>query len=205
MVAIDIKKLNLVKQLYYKGGRSMREIGEELGVSIDAVVYFMRKHNLKRRTLKEDSVVRFKNKPLSYSLREKLTIEQERLKITGIALYWGEGYKTEKSNGIDLTNSDVAMVRVFTHFLREICGVDEKRLRVLLYCYSNQDPKKLLRFWSKETRIPLSQFTKPYVRNDFKPVMLDKMPYGMVHIRYCDKKLLAVVRNWIEEMKEKYA
>ena len=205
MVAIDIKKLNLVKRLYYTDGHSMRETGEELGVSIDAVVYFMRKYNLKRRTLKEDSVVRFKNKPLSYSLKEKLTVEQERLKMVGIALYWGEGYKTEKSSGIDLANSDVSMVLVFLRFLREICVVDEKRLRVLLYCYSNQDSQKLIKFWSKSAKIPLNQFTKPYVRQDFNNAMLDKMPYGMVHIRYSDKKLLAVVKNWIEETKMKYA
>lgn len=205
MVAIDNKKLNLVKQLYYKDGHSMREIGEKLDVSIDAIVYFMRRHNLKRRTLKEESVVRFKNKPLSYSLKEKLTTEQERLKMVGIALYWGEGYKTEKSSGIDLANSDVAMVLVFLRFLREICVVEEKRLRVLLYCYSNQDSQKLVKFWSKSTKIPTKQFTKPYVRKDFNNAMLDKMPYGMVHIRYSDKKLLAVVKNWIEDTKLKYA
>lgn len=205
MVAIDIEKLNLVKQLYYKNNHSMREIGEKLGVSIDAVVYFMRRHDLKRRTLKEDSVVRFENKPLSYSLKEKLTVEQERLKMVGVALYWGEGYKTEKSSGIDLANSDVAMVLVFLRFLREICVVDEKRLRVLLYCYSNQDTEKLVKFWSKATRIPVKQFTKPYVRKDFNNAMLDKMPYGMVHIRYSDKKLLKVIKEWIEDVKIKYA
>lgn len=205
MVAIDNEKLELVKQLYFCEGYSMKRVAEALGVSIDAVTYFMRRHNLKRRTLQEDSAIRFKNKPLSYLVKEKLTSEQEVLKTVGVTLYWGEGYKTEKSNGIDLANSDVSMVRVFLSFLREICGVDEKRLRVLLYCYSNQDPKKLLRFWSKETKISLGQFTKPYIRSDFKPAMLDRMPYGMVHIRYADKKLLKTVIGWIEEIKIKYA
>lgn len=201
MVAINSKKLNLVRRLYYKEGYSMREVAEELNVSIDAVVYFMRRHNLKRRTLKEESVVRFRKKLLSYSIREKLTREQEKLKMVGIALYWGEGYKTEKSSGVDLANSDVSMVLVFLRFLREICGIDEKRLRVLLYCYSNQDTKKLLEFWSKKTLIPIEQFTKPYIRKDFNSSMLDKMPYGMVHIRYSDKKLLLVIKEWIEEAK----
>lgn len=205
MVAIDDKKLDQVKQLYYQEQYSMKKIGEKLGVSLDAVVYFMRKHNLKRRTLKEDSTLRFKNKPLSYCLRERLTAEQEKLKMAGIALYWGEGYKTEKSSGIDLANSDVSMILVFLRFLREICGIDEKRLRILLYCYSNQNPQKLMKFWGKATKIPLKQFTKPYVREDFNLAMLDKMPYGMIHIRYSDKKLLAVIKEWIECVKIKYA
>lgn len=205
MAAIGVKKLILVKHLYYDEYYSMKRIAEKLGVSPDAVIYFMRQHSLKRRTLKEDSVVRFMYKPLSYRMKENLTAEQEILKTVGVTLYWGEGYKTEKSSGIDLANSDVIMVKVFLRFLRGICGVDEKRLRVLLYCYSNQDSGKLLRFWSKETKIPLVQFTKPYVRKDFNPAMLDKMPYGMVHIRYSDKKLLKVMMEWIEETKIKYA
>lgn len=205
MVSIDNRKLELVKQLYYQEGYSMRMVAERLKVSIDAVTYFMRHNGLKRRTLKEDSAVRFKNKPLSYSIKEKLTQEQEALRVVGVALYWGEGYKTEKSNGIELANSDMMMVVVFIRFLREVCGVDEKRLRVLLYCYANQDPEKLVKFWSKLTKIPLKQFSRPYVRKDYKNAMLDKMPYGMVHIRYSDKKLLAVIKGWIEEIKIKYA
>ncbi|MDO8604172.1 MAG: hypothetical protein Q7K40_02090 [bacterium] len=205
MAAIDDNKLKLVKQLYYSDGYSMKRVGESLGVSIDAVTYFMRKHKLERRTLMEDSAVRFRNKPLSYSIKKNLTRDQEALRVIGVTLYWGEGYKTEKSSGIDLANSDVAMIAMFVRFLREVCGVDEKRLRILLYCYSNQDSKKLLRFWSNITKIPLEQFTKPYVRSDFNVSMLDKMPYGMVHIRYADKKLLKTVMAWMNEIKEKYA
>lgn len=205
MATIGNDKINSVKQLYYNKHYPMKKVAEKLGVSLDAVVHFMRRHNLKRRTLKEDSVIRFKNKPLSYSLKNKLTTKQKVLKTVGITLYWGEGYKTEKSHGIDLANSDIAMVLVFLRFLREICGVNKNRLRVLLYCYANQDKDKLLAFWSKKTRIPLRQFSKPYVRKDFNHAMLDKMPYGMVHIRYSDKKLLRVMKGWIEEMKTTYA
>ena len=28
------------------------------------------------------------------------------------------------------------------------------------------------------------------------------MPYGLVHIRYADKKLLTVIKKWIEEYKD---
>ncbi len=205
MVTLIDKKLNLIKKLYYQEQYSQRVVAEKLGVSIDAVVYFMRKHNLKRRTLKEDSAVRFKNKPLSYCIKKNLTAKEQALKIIGITLYWGEGYKTEKSNGIDLANSDVAMVLVFLQFLRKICHVNESRLRVLLYCYSNQNHKSLVNFWSKATKIPVKQFTKPYVRKDFNYAKMDRMPNGMVHIRYADKKLLAVIKGWIEECKIQHA
>lgn len=89
----------------------------------------------------------------------------------GTMLYWAEGAKSGKlgkNKIVDFTNSDPKMILVFLYFLREFCGIDEKRLRCLLYCYSNQNVYKLMRYWSKITHIPISQFTKPYIRSDFR-------------------------------------
>jgi len=74
---------------------------------------------------------------------------------------------------------------------------------VYLYCYSNQSIELLLNYWYKLTNIPKSQFSKPYVRNDFLPEKSGKMEYGMVHIRYADKKLLYQIDNWIKEYGKK--
>lgn len=124
------------------------------------------------------------------------------MKSMGVTLYWGEGYKAGQAHGIDFANSDIKMIQVFLKFLREICGVDEKRLRIYLYCYSNQNPPGLVRFWSKVTGVPKDQFTKPYIRKDFRLEKKDKMPYGLIHIRYSDKKLFLLIKKWIEEYKE---
>lgn len=201
MGAVDKNKLGIVKELYYKRLFPMKKVAESLGVSLDSIVYFMRKNNLKRRTLKEDSVVRFAKKPLSFKLKKVLSEDEKSLKIIGVTLYWGEGYKSVKSAGIDLANSDVDIILQFLLFLRKICGIDEKRLRVLLYCHANQNQKKLIEFWSRKTKISKGQFTKPYVRKDGNYDSIRTMPYGLVHIRYADKKLLSVVKNWIEEIK----
>ncbi|MEK7390890.1 MAG: hypothetical protein AAB635_02005 [Patescibacteria group bacterium] len=205
MATIDDKKVNLVKSLYYKDGLSMTEVSAKLGVSIDAVCYFMRRHHLSRRSPSESNRVSYLKKELSFHIKSNLTANQKILKTIGAVLYLCEGYKADKSHGIDFANCDPEMAVIFTRFLRTICGVDEKRLRVLLYCYSNQDTKELLNFWSRKIAIPKKQFSKPYVRNDYKIAKLNKMPYGLVHIRYSDKKLLAVVRKWISEFKQEYA
>ncbi len=120
-------------------------------------------------------------------------------------LYWAEGAKYTpdmRSAVIDFVNSDPRMVKLFLNFLRIICGVDEKRLRVLLYCYANQDIEFLKKYWYKVTEINFKQFTKPYVREDFLPEKSGKMRYGLVHIRYYDKKLLIQIYNWINEYLE---
>lgn len=203
MATLNNDYLPKLKKLYYEDKLSMEAIASSFGVSTDAVSYFMRKHSLVRRTASENEVIKFARKPLSYTLRTPKNESDRNLKIAGAILYWAEGYKTEKSKGIDFANADPMMVKVFVRFLREICGVDSRKMRVLLYCYSNQNVEKLIDFWSKMTRIPRSQFTKPYVRKDFREEQKGKMRYGMVHIRYSDKKLLAQVMQWIQEFKEK--
>ncbi|MEK7463955.1 MAG: hypothetical protein AAB610_02425 [Patescibacteria group bacterium] len=205
MAKIPQSKLEKVKNLYYVKKYSMKVVGEKLGVSLDCVAYFMRKNNLKRRTLKEEQKLRFENKIPSFGIRQKSKTTED-LKAIGAMLYWGEGYKGSVENPahqVDFTNSDADMIELFLKFLREIFVLDESRFRVLLYCYGDQDVPKLIDFWSKLTKIPKKLFSKPYVRSDFK-VGSRKMKYGVVHIRYHDKKLLLEIKKLINSYKVKY-
>ena len=199
------ENIEMIRQFYYDQKLSMREIAERIGVSLDAILSFMRKNDLKRRTYVEEAVTRFARKPYSFAPLYTLARDQESLKQAAVMLYWCEGGKAESLNGIDFANSDQRMVCVFLRFLREICCIDESRLRVYLYCYSNQKPQELIKFWSDVTKIPPAQFSKPYVREDFNLLKTGKMSKGMVHIRYSDKKLLQLMRQWIESYKEKFA
>ena len=182
----------------------MKKVADVLGVSMDALVYFMRKYDLKRRSVKENEKIKFARKPMSFKLSEKLDESDESLKVAGTMLYWGEGYKSVHAKNVDFANSDVAMIKVFLSFLRKICNINESKLRIYLYCYNNQNPKELLRFWSKATAIPLSKFTKPYIRKDFKKEKINKMKNGLIHVRYYDTKLLLQLLDWIEEFKQKF-
>lgn len=161
----------------------------------------MRRNDFVRRDRSESRKAQFEGEPLSFTARRNLTAQEQRLKIMGVMLYWAEGFKRESAAGIDFANSDPAMVKIFVRFLREICGVDERRLRCSVYCYSNHDSSKLIAFWSHLVRIPRSQFIKTYVRSDFKLEKVNRMPNGLIHVRYSDKKLLRIVLGWIEDYK----
>jgi len=194
--------LRKVKSLYYTKGYSAREVAEELRVSIDVIYKFMNRHGLERRSFEESNRIRFEKEKLSFSLKKRLTEKERQLKIAGIMLYWGEGSKSNPKNRlwtVDLANSNPKMIKIFLKFLRSICGINEKKLRVYMYAYSDQDIKKLLTYWQNITGIPLGQFTKPYIRRDFLPEKSGKMKYGLIHIRYSDKKLLLQIEKWIDE------
>ena len=144
--------LKEVKSLYYKKGLSAIKVGENLGFSVWQVIKFMKKNNLPRRNQAETHHLAFLNSPSSFKSKTNLTNKEKKLKIAGLILYWGEGAKTTNKN-VDLTNSDPLMIQFFLKMLREIYGVKEEKLKVLIYAYTNQNIKKLIDYWTEITGI----------------------------------------------------
>lgn len=204
-----ISKVQVVKlkKLYLKEGRSMMDISRYFGVSIDAVAYAMRKHGIPRRSFKEAARWSFENKKMTFKRRNIKGLKRVSSEIILAMLYWGEGFKGNENSylkTLDFANSDPKMVKLYIHSLRTLYEIEEKKLRILLYCYSNQDIPTLISYWSKLTKIPKSQFTKAYVKKD-PQVNVRIMKYGLAHIRYNDKKLLIEIKNLIEYVYRKYA
>jgi len=199
MATISDTKLNLIKN-YYQNGFSVREIADKLGTPFNATFYFLRKHKIPRRSARDSNALKFEKKPLSFKIKSKLSISEEKLKIAALMLYWGEGAK--RGHMVDLANCDEAVIMFFLRFLREICQVDENRLRVYTYCYSNQNIEEILKYWMDVTKIFKSQFNKPYIRTDFSMKAGRQMQYGMIHIRYSDKRLLSYIIEEIEKYKK---
>ena len=182
----------------YESGLSAQQVADQLGASLDAVFYALRKVNVARRTKQESNRLRFESKPLSYSIKPNLTAHDERLKLAAVMLYWAEGYKISKCT-IDFANSDPVMARLFIDFMRKICGVDESKLRCFIYAFDTQDIEELKRFWMNTLDVSGSQFTKPYIKTAIASKQGHRMIHGLVHVRYCDKKLLKQILDWIEE------
>ena len=182
----------------YQTGKSAKQVADHFDVRLDAVMYALRKLNVPRRSIQESNRLRFEGKELSYRVKTNLTDADEALKLAAIMLYWAEGYKAGGTT-VDFANSDPDMVRIFIRFLREICGVEESKIRGHLYCYEGQDVGKIRRLWSKVLAIPESKFSKPYIKQGSPGSRGPRMLNGLVHVRYCDKKLLKQVLVWIEE------
>ena len=112
-------------------------------------------------------------------------------------LYWGEGGKRSMS-GIDFANSDPVMIKVFLNFLRRIYRIKESRLRIYLYSYATLPTSDLIIYWSQITNIPPSQFSQPYIRPKSQQIH-DKMPYGLIHVRYSDLRLYNLIMDEIRQ------
>lgn len=185
-----------VRRLYWKEKFSVNEIADKFDVSYWMVYNFMKRNNIPRRTGSESNYATNRYKP-QFNVKENLTPEEENLRITGIMLYWAEGAKN--GHMVDFVNSDPNMIKLFLAFLRKICRISEERLGIYLYGYSYQNINKLKKYWSELTNIPLNQFTKPYIRKGNPNKSKRKLPHGLVHVRYSDKKLLTFINKWISE------
>ncbi len=80
-------------------------------------------------------------------------------KVVLATLYLGEGSKTHRGS-LMFGNSDPMIIDMFLTLLRYCFPVDEKKFRCTLQCRADQNIEKLNKFWSKITKIPLSQFYK---------------------------------------------
>ena len=95
-----------------------------------------------------------RNKHLAAALKDKDTA-----KIVLAVLYLGEGGKNRKGSLL-FGNSDPFIISLFLYLLRYCYDIDESKFRCTLQCRADQNIKKLEQFWSKITKIPLSQFYK---------------------------------------------
>jgi hypothetical protein len=114
------------------------------------------------------------------------------LLIAGMALYAGEGAKTD--GRVLFANSDPRMVALFLRFLRSFFDVDESRLRLRLYLHAGLDIDRATNFWSGLTAIPPQQFQKPYRAVPDHSIRHAKHPMGCPGIRYsCSKTHRAIM------------
>lgn len=184
--------------LYKDKFLSARQIAEKLKLSPSKVRYVLEKSDIKKRKISEAirylNITKF-NKGI-FKIKENLSEQEEKLRIAGTMLYWGEG--TKSGNCVTLSNSNMEMIVLYLKFLRNICGVSENRLRILLHIYSDHDEEKIKNFWSRITKIPLSQFSKTFIHNRNGGTYKKNSEYGTISLRYSDKKLLEVINYWIK-------
>ena len=120
------------------------------------------------------------------------------LKIAGAALYWGEG---NKSQGLAFSNSDPELVKFMMKWFREICQVPNKKIRACLYLHTGQNEKKMKKYWSRITSVPLNQFNKTIFKEEGSASRkYSQSQYqGTIKIQIHDEDLKHRILSWIEQ------
>lgn len=108
-------------------------------------------------------------------------------KVLCSILYWGEGSKT--GYRVAFINSDPTMVATFIKLLRLSFSLDESKFRALVHIHEYHNEAQIKNFWSNITGIPLSQFTKSYLKPHTKKVIRQGYK-GALRIAYADTKIV---------------
>ena len=172
--------------------RTLADIAQTLGVSKSSVSLWVRDvpftptlrlrgphrhphpaHEAKLRQIEE----------LNREGRERIgALSEEALFVAGVALYAGEGSKTDGE--VRFSNTDPAMVRLFCVWFRRFFDVDEKRLRGHLYLHQGLDLTATEAFWSALANIPTDQFHKPYRAVPDPSIRRNKHEHGCFSVGY---------------------
>ena len=116
-------------------------------------------------------------------------------KIALAMLYLGEGSKHQRGS-LMLGNTNPFIISLYMCLLRSCYNIDERKFRCTLQCRADQNIKKLEKFWSYVTKIPLSQFYKARIdpRTIGKPSQ--KLDYkGVCRIDYFSAELFIEIKK----------
>lgn len=113
----------------------------------------------KKRRLHLDRLKRVQDESLKFIHSFDLH-DQKMCKLLCSFLYWGEGGKVDLN--ASFINSDNKMVKTYVFLLRKAFKIDERKFRALVHIHDYHNEEKVKKYWSKITKIPLTQFTKSY-------------------------------------------
>lgn len=143
------------------------------------------KHNLKshvtdeinKRTLKEVKKINYSN---------------NIYKLLCSMLYWAEGSK--QATTVTFINSDPKMIAIFLFLLRKSFNTDDHKFKALIHIHEYHDELLLKKYWSKVTKIPITNFYKSYKKPHTKKRI--KPGYkGSISIRYHDYRIALELRS----------
>lgn len=138
-------------------------------------------------------------------IKEVKNLSRKSLFFSGISLYWAEGFK--KDNQVGFANSDPDMIRFFIRWLEACCGISKDRLKLRLGINEQykDSAENIEAYWTKELKIPRSQFQKPFFQKVQWKKMYDhpEQYHGVLRVRVSKSTdLLRKIHGWIEGIKK---
>jgi transcriptional regulator with XRE-family HTH domain len=173
---------------------TLQEIADELSVAKSSVSIWVR--DVDFEPIPRKRTARSNNGPNALR-RRKLTeiremdargrawigeLSEREFLASGVALYAGEGAKTDGDVGF--ANTSPEMMRFFCTWLRHFFEIDESRLRCRLYLHAGLDLVAANRFWSEVTGVPVEQFRKPYRPEPDDGIRNSKHIHGCLTVTY---------------------
>ena len=147
-----------------KFGYSIKTIAKELDAAQSSVSIWVRdvqltasqKNRLQANMHSSEAIEKRRQARLASELAKRTAIidaatlavssmTKYELFLVGIALYWAEGTKTQST--VEFTNGDPNMIRLMMVFFREVCNVDERKIRAHIHIHESLNVQAAEIYW----------------------------------------------------------
>lgn len=217
-ITIIVKIIEKRKSLELRrSGCSVKEIANDLGVSKGTISLWVKDVILSKKAKRsiENKMTAGQKASILTILTKTKNKEREATKFAKSVLsnfvtnnlfelilcamiYECEGCKINKE--VAFTNSDPNLIKIFIQLFRKSFDLDEKKFRVCVHLHEYHNINKQLNFWSKTLRIPIEQFSKPYLKKN-SGINIKIGYQGCVRLRYYDvsiaRKFRALSREFM--------
>lgn len=186
--------------MYIKKKLSMEQVANKLNCSANKVVYWMNRHELKRRSISDGVYAKHNPNGDPFLVRKPCTPKETLLHGIGLGLYWGEGTKANKGS-IRLGNTDPRLIKIFIQFLKQAYNINPKKLRFGIQVFSNMSPTRALKFWRNTLQVSETQFIKVIVTPSRGTGTYGrKIQHGVLTVYYHNRKLRDILCSEIEKI-----
>lgn len=203
-----------------KQGMAMGEIAKEINVSKSSISHWVRdiklssaqKNSLNKNghsisAIEKRRVSRLANTATRHkiiydaAMSEAESLKHSILWSVGVALYWGEGGKSQ--NLVRLSNSDPDVIKIMMKFFKQVCKVPSEKFRGHINTFEHNDIKKTEKYWSDISGIPLEQFFKTYKKNSVASLhKRNTLPNGTLQIYVLDTSLYFRIMGWMDYLRQ---
>jgi len=136
------------------------------------------------------------------AVKEATNLIKNPVFAAGLMLYWAEGDK--RSGGVEFSNSDPDMIKLMMKWFREFCSVPEEKFRIGLFIHTLHNKEGCLNFWSNITRLPISQFNKPYIKPAIFSNRKNELYEGTCAIKIHSRDLMTRILGWLDQYKKEH-
>lgn len=204
-----------------KKGVSYREIKKKLKISKSTLSLWLRNiplsssqkkylyHTLRQRNayrlakIKQEDKIKKIEKIKNIAIDEVKILYKNPIFIAGVMLYWAEGDKSKKTECVKFSNSDPEMIKLMMRWFRSFCNVPENKFRIALHIHTLHCRKNIEKYWSKITKIPLSQFHKTQIKPTTLKLRKKPLYNGTCSVRISTKDLFRKIMGWKVGLLEK--
>lgn len=135
-------------------------------------------------------------------------ISDRDLLVAGVALYWGEGSKSDKSQ-LAFVNSDPEAIKFMFCWFKKIMHIKNEEFmpRIFINNIHKNRIKKVLKFWSKLLNLPEGQFGNPVFLGGRPKKVYENHDnyYGVLSLKIRkSSKIKYHVLGFIEALKKSY-